>query len=41
VAANERNRDIWKQTTGRGFPMRVCWAIDIQRWKRALFAALG
>ena len=41
VSSNERNREVWKQTIGRGYPMRVCWAIDNRKWKRALYAALS
>ncbi len=41
VSGNERNRDAWKQITERGSQVRVCWAIDTARWKKALIAALS
>ena len=37
VSGNERNRDVWRSAR----EVRVCWAIDNQRWKRALFTALS
>jgi len=39
VAADERNRDIWAPALKRG-PAKVCWTIDADRWKQALFSAL-
>jgi purine nucleosidase len=38
VAHDERNRGVWAQALGR--KAKVCWAIDNQRWKAALYAAL-
>jgi purine nucleosidase len=40
VAHDERNRDLWKLTLARG-KAKVCWTIDNQRWKEALYRALG
>jgi purine nucleosidase len=40
VAADDRNRDVWKDTMSRGRKAKVCWTIDNQRWKSALYAAL-
>ncbi len=40
VAGNERNRDAWKHAMNNGLLARVCWSIDIPRWKQALTAAL-
>lgn len=39
VAHDERNREVWAQAL-KGRKARVCWAIDNQRWKSALYAAL-
>jgi purine nucleosidase len=37
VTGDERNRDLWKDTRGN---TKVCWSIDIARWKATLYAAL-
>ncbi len=39
-AANHRNRPVWADFLDRPPNVRVCWAIDIAAWKRALFEAL-
>jgi len=39
VAHDERNRDVWAHTL-KGPKAKVCWTIDNQRWKAALYAAL-
>jgi purine nucleosidase len=39
VAGDERNRAVWKPAL-RSPKARVCWIIDNQRWKQALYAAL-
>jgi purine nucleosidase len=39
VARDERNRDVWAPVL-KGRKAKVCWAIDNQRWKAALYAAL-
>jgi len=41
IARNDRNRAIWKQALDGGRKARICWAIDVPRWKQALYAALG
>jgi purine nucleosidase len=41
VATDERNRDVWKTVITGGGTASVCWTIDIARWKRALYQALG
>ena len=41
AAANERNREVWKPLVGRVPPTRICWTIDVARWKQALYRALG
>jgi purine nucleosidase len=40
VAADERNQAVWAEVLRKGSKRRVCWTIDNQRWKEALFAAL-
>ncbi len=39
VAGDERNRTTWAAAL-RGPKTKVCWTIDNQRWKDALFSAL-
>jgi purine nucleosidase len=41
VADDERNRAIWRARVPAGHKAKVCWRIDNERWKRALFRALG
>ncbi|HWC15581.1 MAG TPA: nucleoside hydrolase [Terriglobales bacterium] len=40
VAADERNVSTWKTVIQVGHKAKVCWTIDVKRWKDALFAAL-
>jgi purine nucleosidase len=40
VAADDRNREVWGSLLPKGRNAKVCWTIDAQRWKEALFAAL-
>ena len=40
VAADDRNRDLWKLLIARNKKIRVCWTIDIPRWKESLYSAL-
>ena len=40
VAADERNQAVWADALRKGSKTKVCWTIDNQRWKEALFAAL-
>jgi hypothetical protein len=40
IAGNRRNSAIWSEVIQRGKLARICWAIDIGRWKAALFRAL-
>ncbi len=40
VAADERNRQIWEQAITHSRKTKVCWTIDNERWKAALYAAL-
>jgi purine nucleosidase len=39
VAHDERNRDVWAQAL-KERKTKVCWEIDSQRWKDALYGAL-
>jgi purine nucleosidase len=40
IAGNHRNSAIWKQALDGGHTARICWTIDVARWKQALYAAL-
>jgi purine nucleosidase len=40
VAANARNRTVWSDLLAKGPNAKVCWTIETNRWKRALYAAL-
>ena len=40
VADDDRNRPVWDAVVRSGNKAKVCWTIDNQRWKQALFAAL-
>jgi purine nucleosidase len=40
VAGDARNRGVWEAMVGRVPRVRVCWEIDVARWKSALYASL-
>ncbi|HLY18282.1 MAG TPA: nucleoside hydrolase [Bryobacteraceae bacterium] len=40
VAGNDRNGAIWKQVLDGGQKARICWTLDVARWKQALYSAL-
>jgi len=40
VAEDERNRAVWRAAARAGHKANVCWRIDNQRWKQALYQAL-
>jgi purine nucleosidase len=40
VAADERNRDVWRDAIVDGHKAKIIWTIDNARWKDALYAAL-
>jgi purine nucleosidase len=40
VAADDRNRAMWAPLLERKSKVKVCWALDNQRWKGTLYAAL-
>src|SRR5271169_57440 len=39
IAGNQRNRAVWADLLSVGSKARVCWTIDIKRWKEALYSA--
>jgi purine nucleosidase len=41
VAADDRNRDVWKPVIAGDRQTRVCWSIDAERWKNAFYTAVG
>jgi purine nucleosidase len=41
VAGDARNRKIWAVAVEKSRPVSVCWRLDVEGWKRALFAALA
>lgn len=41
VAGDERNRDRWAWALEAQIRARVCWTLDVQGWKAALYAALA
>jgi purine nucleosidase len=40
VAGDERNRTVWERVLQNGRKTKVCWTIDMTKWKQALFSAL-
>jgi purine nucleosidase len=40
VAANDRNRSVWAAPLATRHRPKVCWSIDIRRWKQALYSSL-
>jgi purine nucleosidase len=40
VADDERNLPVWERVVRKGNKAKVCWTLDAQGWKKALFAAL-
>jgi len=40
VAHDERNRSVWSSVLRDGHKTNVCWIINNDRWKNALFSAL-
>ena len=40
VAEDERNRSTWEPAISSGHKAKVCWQIDTERWKEALYRAL-
>jgi purine nucleosidase len=40
VADDERNLAVWERVIRKGNKAKVCWTLDAQRWKKALFEAL-
>lgn len=40
IAGNNRNRALWSEFLARGTKAKVCWTLDVKRWKDALYSAL-
>ena len=40
VAGDGRNRDLWEWALLAQVKTHVCWALDVEGWKKALYAAL-
>jgi purine nucleosidase len=40
VAADERNQAVWSSALATNKKSKICWKINTQRWKEALFGAL-
>jgi purine nucleosidase len=40
VAADDRNQVVWAPVLEKKSKAKVCWTMDNQRWKDALFSAL-
>ena len=40
VAADDRNQAVWAPVLEKKCKAKVCWTLDNQRWKDALFSAL-
>jgi purine nucleosidase len=40
VADDERNREVWAPVLKKKCKAKICWTLDNQRWKAALFSAL-
>jgi len=40
LADDERNLPVWERVIRKGNKAKICWTLDAQRWKGALFAAL-
>jgi purine nucleosidase len=41
VAKDSRNASIWKDLVQGPANAKVCWSLDIDKWKKSLFAALS
>lgn len=41
IAGNARNRDVWRHFAGQMPVSDICWTMDVERWKEALFRALA
>jgi len=41
VAGDDRNRSLWQPLIAKNKKIRVCWTIDIPRWKDTLYHALS
>src|SRR5207253_3032591 len=41
VAGDERNKSLWEWALRAQVKTHVCWTLDVDGWKRALYAALA
>ena len=41
VAADDRNRGVWANVLAQKRKAKICWTLDVKRWKESLFTALG
>ncbi len=41
VATDSRNKNVWVNATESERKVRVCWSLDIPKWKNLLFSALA
>lgn len=41
IAGNHRNRKLWSHLLGDKPKTNVCWTLDVDRWKSALFRSLA
>jgi purine nucleosidase len=41
VSGDARNEREWSEVHARAKRVKVCWKLDVDRWKRALMEALG
>jgi purine nucleosidase len=40
VTSDERNRGVWAEVVAKNRKAKICWTLDVSRWKDSLFAAL-
>jgi purine nucleosidase len=40
VASDDRNREVWSGVLTKDHKAKICWTMDMKRWKSALMAAL-
>lgn len=41
VAEDERNQQVWSEAIRTGSNANICWSLDVERWKAALFRSLA
>jgi purine nucleosidase len=40
LADDDRNQPVWASVINKKSKAKICWTLDVKRWKQALFAAL-